>query len=48
MRDLAEKWSVAPDWQNATIDVPGLKIGSIPGLHQRLVSGDLEIGRAHV
>lgn len=41
MRDLAEKWSVAPDWQNATIDVPGLKIGSIPGLHQRLVSGDL-------
>ncbi|WP_027061856.1 hypothetical protein [Mesorhizobium loti] len=41
MRDLAEKWSVAPDWQNATIDVPGLKIGSISGLHQRLVSGDL-------
>lgn len=41
MRDLAEKWSVAPDLQNATIEVPGLKIGSIPGLHQFLVSGDL-------
>ncbi|UVK55315.1 hypothetical protein DBIPINDM_001820 [Mesorhizobium sp. AR02] len=41
MRDLAEKWSVAPDWQNAAIEVPGLKIGSVAGLHQRLVSGDL-------
>jgi len=41
MRDLAEKWSVAPDWRNATIEVPGLKIGAVAGLHQRLVSGDL-------
>ncbi|BCG76735.1 hypothetical protein [Mesorhizobium sp. 113-3-3] len=41
MRDLAEKWSVAPDWRNATIAVPGLKIGAVTGLHQRLVSGDL-------
>ncbi|QKC93530.1 hypothetical protein [Mesorhizobium sp. NZP2298] len=41
MRDLAEKWSVAPDWQNATIEVPGLRIGAVAGLHQRLVSGDL-------
>ena len=41
MRDLAEKWSVAPDWRNATIEVPGLKIGAVTGLHQRLVSGDL-------
>lgn len=41
MRDLAEKWSVAPDWENATIEVPGLKICAVTGLHQRLVSGDL-------
>ncbi|BAV49617.1 hypothetical protein MesoLj113a_02870 [Mesorhizobium sp. 113-1-2] len=41
MRDLAEKWSVAPDWRTATIEVPGLKIGAVTGLHQRLVSGDL-------
>ncbi len=41
MRNLAEKWSKAPDWQDAVIEVPGLRIGSIPGLHQRLVSGDL-------
>ncbi|UCI31321.1 hypothetical protein [Mesorhizobium sp. B4-1-4] len=41
MRDLAEKWSVAPDWQSATIGVPGLKISPITGLHQRLVSGGL-------
>ena len=41
MRDLAEKWSVPPDWRNATIEVPGLKIGAVTGLHQRLVSGNL-------
>lgn len=41
MRNLAEKWSQAPDWQDAVIEVPGLKIGSVSGLHQRLVSGDL-------
>lgn len=41
MRNLAEKWSKAPDWQDAVIQAPGLKIGSVSGLHQRLVSGDL-------
>lgn len=41
MRNLAEKWSKTPDWQDAVIEAPGLKIGSVPGLHQRLVSGDL-------
>ena len=41
MRNLAEKWSKAPDWQDAVIEAPGLKIGSATGLHQRLVSGDL-------
>ncbi|MGX5829750.1 hypothetical protein [Mesorhizobium sp. 43Arga] len=41
MRDLAEKWSVPPDWRNATLEVPGLKMGAVAGWHQRLVSGDL-------
>lgn len=41
MRDLAKKWPVAPDWLNAAIEVPGLKIRPVTGLHQRLVSGDL-------
>ncbi|TSE11836.1 hypothetical protein C1D09_012335 [Mesorhizobium intechi] len=41
MHDLAEKWSVPPAWRNATIEVPGLKIGAVTGLHQHLVSGDL-------
>jgi sarcosine oxidase gamma subunit len=42
MRDLAEKWSVAPDWQNATITTPGLVARAVPGLSQMLVSGDLD------
>ncbi len=41
MRNLSEKWSKAPDWQDAIIEVSGLRIGSVSGLHQRLVSGDL-------
>ncbi|WP_137929148.1 aminomethyltransferase family protein [Mesorhizobium comanense] len=41
MRDLAEKWPVAPDWRSAAIEVPSLKIRPVAGLHQRLVSGDL-------
>lgn len=41
MRDLSEKWPVAPDWQSAVIEVPGLRIGPVAGLHQRLISGDL-------
>lgn len=42
MRDLAEKWSVAPDWQSAVITAPGLLVRAISGLDQLLVSGDLE------
>lgn len=42
MRDLAEKWSVAPDWQSATITAPGLVVRTISGLDQLLVSGDLD------
>jgi sarcosine oxidase gamma subunit len=42
MRDLAEKWSVAPDWQSAAITAPGLVIRAVPALNQLLVSGDLD------
>jgi sarcosine oxidase gamma subunit len=42
MRDLAEKWSVAPDWQGAVITTPGLAVRAISGLNQLLVSGDLD------
>ncbi|MBZ9854848.1 hypothetical protein LB566_13650 [Mesorhizobium sp. CA13] len=42
MRDLAQKWPAAPDWQSATIGAPGLEARTIPGLHQLLVSGNLD------
>ncbi|MER8413748.1 hypothetical protein [Mesorhizobium sp. M0518] len=42
MRDLAEKWSVAPDWQGAVIATPGLAIRAALGLNQLLVSGNLD------
>lgn len=42
MRDLAEKWSVAPDWQSAAITTPGLAIRAVLDLNQLMVSGDLD------
>ncbi|MBZ9743145.1 MULTISPECIES: hypothetical protein [unclassified Mesorhizobium] len=42
MRDLAEKWSAAPDWQSATINAPGFVMSAVLGLDQLLVSGDLD------
>ncbi|KAA3448955.1 hypothetical protein C7I87_19165 [Mesorhizobium sp. SARCC-RB16n] len=42
MRDLAEKWSVAPDWRSAAIDAPDLVVRAVLGLDQLLVSGDLD------
>ena len=42
MRDLAEKWSVAPDWQSAVITAPGLVVRAISDINQLLVSGDLD------
>ena len=42
MRDLAEKWSVAPNWQSAVITAPGLAVRALAGLDQWLVSGDLD------
>jgi hypothetical protein len=45
MRDLAQKWSPVPDWQSAVIERPGLKIRSLMGFSQSLVSGDLAAWR---
>lgn len=42
MRDLAEKWTVVPDWREAVIDAPGLSVRSLCDLHQCLVSGRLD------
>lgn len=41
MRDLAQKWSPAPDWRTATLATPGLAIRSLEGFTQCLVSGDI-------
>lgn len=42
MRDLAEKWTAAPDWSTAAIEAPGLTIRAVAGLSQYLVSGKLD------
>ncbi|TPK74037.1 hypothetical protein FJ930_08280 [Mesorhizobium sp. B2-4-15] len=42
MRDLAEKWSAAPDWRSAAITTPGVTMRAVSGLNQMLVSGDLD------
>lgn len=41
MRDLAEKWPPMPEWDTAVIDTGTLRIRTLRGLEQRLVSGDL-------
>ncbi|MER9298916.1 hypothetical protein NKI38_20845 [Mesorhizobium sp. M0621] len=43
MRNLAEKWSVAPDWQSAVITTPGLVVRAVLDLNQLMVSGDLDV-----
>lgn len=42
MRNLAEKWPVVPDWQDASIRGAGFSIRSVAGLNQLQASGDLE------
>ncbi|TPM36117.1 hypothetical protein [Mesorhizobium sp. B2-3-4] len=42
MRDLAEKWSIAPDWSSATVSAPGLAVRAVSDLDQSLVGGDLD------
>ena len=41
MRDLAGKWPPMPDWDSAAIDTGTLRMRTLSGLGQRLVSGDL-------
>lgn len=41
MRDLAEKWPAAPDWQAAVLNLGGVIVKTVSGLNQSLVSGDL-------
>lgn len=40
--NLAERWPPAPDWTAAAIEGPGFVVRSVAGLHQALVSGDLD------
>ena len=42
MRDLGTKWTAVPDWSNAVLEAPGLRVVTRLGLIQHLVSGDLE------
>ncbi len=41
MRNLAEKWPVAPDFATATLNKDGVTVRTLGGLSQLLVSGDL-------
>ncbi len=40
--DLAQRWPAAPDWRSAGIEGVGVTVKSVAGLHQMLVSGDLD------
>lgn len=42
MGDLAQKWTAAPDWHQAVVELSGLAVRSRAGLHQYLVSGNLD------
>ncbi|RWM22444.1 MAG: hypothetical protein E5X74_12825 [Mesorhizobium sp.] len=41
MRNLAEKWPAAPDWTTAVLNQGGVRVRTLGGLNQLLVSGDL-------
>lgn len=40
--NLADRWPAAPDWGSASIEGAGVTVRSLAGLHQMLVSGNLE------
>jgi sarcosine oxidase gamma subunit len=42
MLDVSAKWRPEPDWTLARLAGPNLTIGTVAGLTQRLVSGDVE------
>jgi len=40
--NLADRWPAAPDWASARIEGANFTVRSVTGLHQLLVSGDLD------
>lgn len=40
--NLADRWPAAPDWSTARLEGAGVTVKSVTGLHQLLVSGDLD------
>lgn len=40
--NFADRWPAAPDWASARIGGAGFTVCSVAGLHQLLVSGDLD------
>lgn len=40
--NFADRWPAAPDWASARIEGAGFTVRSVAGLHQLLVSGDLD------
>ena len=47
MRDLAGKWPPVPEWDTAILETDSLRIRTVGGLAQLVVSGDLQAwGRA--
>ena len=42
MRDLAGKWPPVPEWDTAILETDSLRIRTVGGLAQLLVSGDLQ------
>lgn len=41
MPDVSARWRPEPDWASARLEGPTLDIRAVPGLPQRLVSGDI-------
>jgi hypothetical protein len=42
MLDHGNKWAEIPQWATANIDTPSVKVRSVPGLTQHLVSGNID------
>ncbi|MBN9243229.1 MAG: hypothetical protein J0I98_10585 [Mesorhizobium sp.] len=46
MPNFADRWPAAPDWTAARIEGAGFTVRTLTGLHQLLVSGDLDAWNA--
>lgn len=40
--NLAERWPAAPEWNSAVLEGAGFSVRAVAGLHQLLVSGELD------